>query len=294
MRRGVVTKSQLDTKMVLERKMLGALHFLAFDRKICIGCSICVKVCPEEALELSEVEIQDQKLLKKGVIDIDAVKCTLCGICVVLCPANAIEMQRNGKKMIPVIEAEVFPNLLKDVVVDPGKCDPSCELVCEESCPAKAINVTKEKTDTGQIVKILDVNVDKEKCIFCAKCELKCPQIAIRVVKPFQGFVRLNKDLCPEKCQVCVDICPSKCISLDESGKSRIEEGACIYCGSCQEVCPKKAIKVERTRVFHTSVSSGAWLKALEKLISQPYLVKESSAKSMRKLRDVIRNSDRF
>jgi len=162
MKRRALTKSEFDTKLVLERKMLGILHLLALNRNSCIGCNICVKICPEEAPKLSKAAMQNRKLLKKGVIDIDAGKCTLCGMCIVLCPANAIEMLRNGKEMIPVIEAEVFPNLLKEITIDVGKCDPSCELACGESCPTKTIDVTIEKAESRKIARILDVNVDRE------------------------------------------------------------------------------------------------------------------------------------
>ena len=113
MKRGVVTKSESGTKLVLERKMLGMLDLLVLDGNSCIGCNICVKICPQEAFKLSKAVMQNGKFLKKGAIDIDAGRCAFCGMCVVLCPTNAIKMLRNGKEIIPVIEAEVFPNLLK-------------------------------------------------------------------------------------------------------------------------------------------------------------------------------------
>ena len=293
MKRRVVKKREFDRKVILERKTLG-IHVLALDRDSCIGCSICVKICPEEAPKLSKAVIQNGKLLKKGVIDIDAGRCTFCGECVVLCPANAIEMLRNGKEIIPVIEAEVFPSLLKEITVNVGRCDPSCELACRESCPTEAINVTIEKAESGEVTRILDVNVDRKKCIFCARCEPICPKNAIHVVKPFQGSAQLNTDLCPENCQVCVDVCPSKTMSLSEDGKPRIEELFCIYCGACQEVCPEKAVEIGRTRVLCTLVKSGAWIAALEKLMSYSYLVKELSTKSTKKLREAVKNIDRF
>ncbi len=294
MKRRVVKKREFDRKIVLERKMLGIHHVLALDRDNCIGCNICVKICPEEAPKLSKAVIQNGKLLKKGVIDIDAGKCTFCGECVVLCPTNAIEMLRNGKEMIPVMEAEVFPSLLKEITVNVGRCDPSCGLACRESCPTEAINITIEKAESGEITRILDVNVDRKKCIFCGKCEPICPQTAIHVMKPFQGSAQLNIDLCPENCQVCGDVCPSKTLALDEDGKPRIEELFCIYCGACQEVCPEKAIEIGRTRILCTSIKSGAWIAALEKLMSYPYLVEELCAKSMKKLREAVKNIDRF
>jgi len=294
MKRGIVKKREFNGKLFLERKMLGIHDVLGLDRDRCIGCNICVKICPEEALKLSKAIVQNGKLLKKGIIDIDAGKCTLCGECVVLCPVNAIEMFRNEKETIPVIEAEAFPTLLKKIAVNVRNCAPSCKLACKESCPTEAITVTIERTKTGEITGILDVNVDEKKCIFCKKCESACPQTAIQVAKPLQGLVQLNTDLCPENCQACVDVCPSKALTLSEDGTLRLEEQFCIYCGACQEVCPKKAIEAKRTRVLHNPIKSGAWITALEKLISPQYLVKELSAKSVKKLKEMVQKIDRF
>lgn len=47
----------------------------------CIGCSTCVSVCPEKALELTE-----------GGMAIDREKCTGCGKCAEECPSTAMEL----------------------------------------------------------------------------------------------------------------------------------------------------------------------------------------------------------
>lgn len=294
MKRGVVTKSELGTRLVLERKMLGTLHLLVLDKNSCIGCNICVNVCPKEALRLSQAKIENQKVLKMGVINIDSGKCILCGICAVLCPTNAIKMLRTGKQTIPVIETEVFPSLLKEIIVDVEQCDPSCELVCEKSCPTEAINVTKEKVGSDKIDRILNVNVDRERCIFCGRCQLACPQIAIRVVKPFQGLIRLDTDRCSENCEVCMDVCPSKAISLGEHGKPKIEERFCVYCGACQEACPARALTIERTRILCSPIKSGAWIAASDRLMSRTYVIKNLNAKSVKRLGEIIATIDRF
>ncbi len=48
----------------------------------CIGCKICEKACPEDAITVT-----------KFLADIDQEKCTACGICVEKCPQNTIEMR---------------------------------------------------------------------------------------------------------------------------------------------------------------------------------------------------------
>lgn len=47
----------------------------------CIGARDCIRVCPEDALELSQ----------RG-IEINRDRCTVCGLCVDACPSRAIEM----------------------------------------------------------------------------------------------------------------------------------------------------------------------------------------------------------
>ena len=47
----------------------------------CIGARDCIRVCPEEALEMTEHGIR-----------IDRDRCTACGLCVEACPSRAFEM----------------------------------------------------------------------------------------------------------------------------------------------------------------------------------------------------------
>ncbi|MEM2588837.1 MAG: 4Fe-4S binding protein [Candidatus Bathyarchaeia archaeon] len=271
-------------KVALERATLSTRQVLTLDSELCIGCGICERICPEKAVTKSSATVNEGKLAKKCQIDIDAGKCHFCGECVVLCPLNAIKIEIDGKERIPVIESEAFPKIIKDISVDINLCNPVCKLACQEICPTKAVKVITDSEGPIENRKIVNVQVYKQLCIFCKKCEVACPLGAINVVKPINGIIKVNTSLCPEKCQACVDVCPSKCISLDKEGKPFVDEEFCIYCGACQEVCPQKAIALERTRILHSEIKSGAWNEALEKLTSYKTLVKELSVKCRKKV----------
>lgn len=292
MKRGTIIKTKLDKELILERKMLLINQVLKLDYTKCVGCGICVSICPEEALKLLPTAVKDGKLVKKPLVDFDSTRCTFCGECIVLCPTTALKIEVNGEKRIPVVEAEVFPVLLKDTAVDIGKCDPLCALSCEKECPTEAVKVDTVKK--GDIIeKILYVKVDKEKCIFCGRCELSCPQSAFHVKKPIHGVIRLNSSLCPKSCRICVDVCPSKAIALRQDEKPTVFEEFCIYCGACQTSCPENAIIIKRTWVLHSEIKSGAWIVALEKLTSSDSLFKKFSAASVKKLQEVVSKIDR-
>ncbi|WP_024620674.1 4Fe-4S dicluster domain-containing protein [Metaclostridioides mangenotii] len=53
------------------------------DKKLCVSCGSCFKVCPVKAIEIV-----------KGIYaEIDKTKCVGCGRCVKECPASVISLQ---------------------------------------------------------------------------------------------------------------------------------------------------------------------------------------------------------
>lgn len=61
------------------------------DLEKCIGCGICVKTCPENAIKM----VKQKNGQMKPATDYDF--CKGCGLCAKHCPVKAIEMKKDVK-----------------------------------------------------------------------------------------------------------------------------------------------------------------------------------------------------
>lgn len=289
--RGKIIKTENRREITLKRNFLTRNYLLSLDKNLCNGCGLCAEICPKEAIKVLPAKITEGRLTKKPTIDFDVNSCNLCGECTVLCPLNALRMEIDGKEVSTLVKNEAFPVLLKEITVATEKCDPICNLRCQEECPTEAIKVSTKKSENGKTV-ITDVQIIEDSCFYCKRCQSACPLDAIDVKKPFQGTIELNNDLCPSGCTVCVDICPTHAIKL-EKGRLSVYPEFCIFCSACQKVCPKEAVKVNRDWIFHSDVKAAAWLTALKKLTSFETVRKELMIKSGQRRTSSVRNRKR-
>lgn len=251
-------KYNSEGNLVLERRTPFIHQSLKLNRITCLACDICQKVCPQKAVKkLSAAIIDSGRLIRKGTVDLDPKKCNFCGECVILCPINAIRIETNGVERIPVLKKDAFPIFIKDIKININKCTSSCAIECQKICPTKAILVTLNNSEIDKNPRVTEIKIDKQKCIYCKRCEIACPEAAISVRKPVEGITSLKQNLCPKDCIVCFSICPSKAIINNEVGKPEINEESCIFCGVCQLSCPENAIIITRTRFLHSNVNSG-------------------------------------
>jgi len=59
---------------------------IKYDKEKCIGCGLCIKVCPSKAIEMKE---------KEKKIRIFVARCTFCAQCTEVCPVKALSMSNE-------------------------------------------------------------------------------------------------------------------------------------------------------------------------------------------------------
>jgi 4Fe-4S ferredoxin len=286
--RGELVKRENRKVTNIERSFLTRKYSLSLNKEVCNGCGLCAEICPKEAIEKIPASVVEGRLTKKPKIDFDINSCILCGECAVLCPLSALRMEVDGKEISTIVKNEAFPVFIREIKVTKEKCKPDCGLRCQEECPIEAIKVLTKSSEDGKILEIVDVQIDESLCFYCKRCELLCPQDAIKVKKPFHGTIELNVDLCPKGCMACVDICPTHALQ-EERGKPIILPDFCIFCFACQEICPKEAIKANREWIFHADIKAAAWLTALKKLTSAETVAKELLINSGKRRKSVTK-----
>ena len=178
---------------------------LVLDRKKCVGCGTCARVCPKEAISRGPVAAARRFPNMEDIIPeiYDPEKCVFCGTCVVMCPFSALTIKKDGNIIelndIQIVKENVVPKIefeTKKITDNAGieriakvyadgevsivdeECAGGCQ-ACADVCPSGAITVP-EKSDKGWET-VPNVAVDPEKCIFCGSCDNACPTGAIKL-----------------------------------------------------------------------------------------------------------------
>lgn len=175
---------------------------LSLDKEKCVGCGICFRVCPKEAISRGPIGASKRFPTIENIIPevFDPDVCVMCGVCAYMCPFDAITLKINGDIVsledLTLVKEQALPKLEYEVktlesgrvvkqytdgkisVVD-EECPGGCQ-TCAEVCPSEAITVPS-KTDRKGWEKIPNVVVDDEKCVFCGACDNGCPTGAIKL-----------------------------------------------------------------------------------------------------------------
>jgi len=307
-KRGLTQKRASGNEIVLERAMVTRHYLMTWDLERCVGCQIGPEICPVEAITHVDAVLEDGRMVQRQAVDIDDRKCIFCGECMEMCPVSAITMTVNGLPENPVIKYEAFPELIESITFDKDAFNFKRRDFVIDNCPTDVISFDKkEKT----------LAVDDTHCIRCRQCEVASDG-AFKVEQPWKGKVELRREKCVEGCLACADICPTRALVIDENGELALADYYCIKCGACMQICPVKAeieeyevkaeafgvtklvvhqritnaddlpVYVERWRVAHTPVQSGAWTQALLKVADDKAGMVEIDRKRALKRRDLI------
>ena len=115
----------------------------------CLGLGSCVRVCPENAIQIVD-----------GVAVVNRFKCVGCGLCAKACPKGLIELIPESKRVAVQCRNKDKGPAVRKV------CSAGCIgcMLCVRQCASDAIHVTDNLAQ-----------VDYEKCVQCGKCVEKCP-----------------------------------------------------------------------------------------------------------------------
>lgn len=288
MGRGTPIKRETAEKTTLLRPMITRRYEFAVDHEQCCGCKLCETICPHEAITISPAELAEGRVVKAPRVGVEPAKCSFCGECVAICPTHAMSMIINDQPEIPVIKAEAFPTLTRTMIVDQAACQATADVAYVDNCPTGSIHAEVERGADGLVTRVTAVAVNEGTCVNCTQCMEQGPRGAFTVTKPYKGRAFLNAALCPTGCQACADVCPTNAITYD--GKQvALDSRFCLFCGACENVCPVEgAVRITRTGFVHAYIESGAWVRAVEKLVSFREAIRELDIKGQNKRRKAV------
>ncbi|HSM23767.1 MAG TPA: 4Fe-4S binding protein [Anaerolineaceae bacterium] len=116
------------TKLKAPERLRGKL---VYDPEKCIGCMLCIKDCPSDAIELITVD----KANKRFALRYHADRCVFCSQCVENCRFKCLSMSNTLWEMASTSKEafEVYYGREEDIAVlleraaRPGFEEPSCE-----------------------------------------------------------------------------------------------------------------------------------------------------------------------
>ena len=233
---------------------------LSYKDKNCVGCGICVNVCPTDSLRLGPIVPIARGLIEMDLVSINEDSCVFCGLCSVACPFDSLSLSIDGTNIknidsYPVWDVESEIN--EDDCIYCGRCD--------SVCPQDSIIFKRDLPNPRDLVRG-EIGIDDEQCIYCSFCADMCPTGAITLktiptssADVVNNAIEVDNSKCIF-CGICKKVCPenavkqicSTCMLWDEikvpkiTGEAFISESSCVYCSWCSEICPVDAITITK------------------------------------------------
>ncbi len=130
----------------------------------CVGCSVCVRVCPVKAI------VGKPKKCHQVISDV----CIDCGACGRICPHSSVK-DPEGRIVERIRIRARWPR----PVFDEQRCM-GCT-ICVEACPTGCITLKMDR-GTRETIRYPRVKTIGD-CIGCGFCEWACPVDAVEMVR---------------------------------------------------------------------------------------------------------------
>jgi electron transport complex protein RnfB len=133
------------------------------DQNLCMRCERCLKACKANAIYFDH-----------GIRLVDYKKCRACLNCVQVCPRNAVQ-----------VTSIQIPDQVISIKIDHEKCTMCMKCIDENGkfCPKNLFYIDKVRKDGKEEDGVKFKFKEIAKCQGCLKCELSCPENAIKPVK---------------------------------------------------------------------------------------------------------------
>jgi len=125
----------------------------------CIGCTLCAKNCPVQAIEGT---VKQRHVVSPK-------RCIECGVCGNVCNVGAI-LNTNGETAVKIPKVE-----WKKPVFDTELC--SACAICVKACGKDCLKISLPKFKGD--IKVFAYLENEKKCVGCSQCATYCPLHAI-------------------------------------------------------------------------------------------------------------------
>lgn len=108
-----VTRQYPEESMPIAKRSRG---MLSLDLEDCIGCELCYKICPADAIRMQKLDVHFAHNARDEAPAIDFNKCIFCGLCSEICPPQVLHHTHKFDISTASREDLVFsPFKLRDV-----------------------------------------------------------------------------------------------------------------------------------------------------------------------------------